>query len=75
VQNLGVLYQDKNWIDVLAHCKKRSYQRYLFSAAEPGCARARTGLMLWHTVTKDVIKDVCSVVQNLGVLNQGKNWI
>ncbi len=22
VQNLGVLYQGKNWIDALAHCKK-----------------------------------------------------
>jgi hypothetical protein len=38
VQNLGVLYQGKNWIDALAHCKKRCYKRYNFSGAEPGCA-------------------------------------
>jgi hypothetical protein len=38
VQNLGVLYQDKNWIDALAHCKKRCYKMYFSSGAEPGCA-------------------------------------
>jgi hypothetical protein len=32
---------------------------------------ARTGLMLWHTVKKDVIKDIFPVVQNLGVLYHG----
>jgi hypothetical protein len=28
--------------------------------------------VLWHTVKKDVINDIFPVVQNLGVLYQGK---